>query len=144
MPHQIHDFSPERFRAICRSRHVDKVALAAMSGVSLPAIHSWQRGDTRPTVLSLRMVARALGVPLADFLDPSPLTLLRMRLDRALSQQEVARVAGITVSTVSRLECATGALTADAAARLARVYRVPVGDIQAAHAAGRAVLSSAV
>jgi transcriptional regulator with XRE-family HTH domain len=63
-------------------------ALAARSGVSINAISRIERGETSPTVVSLRRLAAALGQPIGAFFSdgPAPASMV-VRRDRRLRSE---------------------------------------------------------
>jgi len=63
-------------------------ALAARSGVSINAISRIERGETSPTVASLRRLAAALGQPIGAFFadGPAPASMV-VRRDRRLRSE---------------------------------------------------------
>jgi transcriptional regulator with XRE-family HTH domain len=66
---------------------------------------------------------------LADVLRPLGEQLRRLRLERKLSQERLAELAGLNYKHIGRIELAKVEPGADVLVRLARALRVPVGDL---------------
>ena len=78
----------QRVKTLRERRGLSLRALAARSGVSLNAISRIERGETSPTVVSLRRLAAALGQPIgAFFADGQAPTAMVVRRDRRLRSE---------------------------------------------------------
>jgi transcriptional regulator with XRE-family HTH domain len=66
---------------------------------------------------------------LPDVLRPLGEQLRRLRLERALSQERLAELAGLNYKHIGRIELAKVEPGAAVLVRLARALRVPVGDL---------------
>jgi transcriptional regulator with XRE-family HTH domain len=55
-------------RRLCKEKNVTFAWLSKETGISQPAMGRWFRGEVTPKLESRMLVARALGVPLADLL----------------------------------------------------------------------------
>src|SRR3970282_1532273 len=75
----------QRVKTLRERRGLSLRALAARSGVSINAISRIERGETSPTVASLRRLAAALGQPIGAFFadGPAPASMV-VRHDRRL------------------------------------------------------------
>lgn len=137
----VADFAPEQLAALRKERGWSASALARQSGVSVAAIQSWERGATRPTIVSLSKVAEALQVPVWRFINAATWadetaglrTLRALRVWAGLTIADVALEAAYSPSTISRVESGIGALTDGLATRLAAVYQVPLEQIRQAY-----------
>jgi transcriptional regulator with XRE-family HTH domain len=137
----VADFAPDQLVAIRKERGWTATKLAHQSGVSVAAIQSWERGATRPTIVSLSQVAEALGVPVWRLIDAATWTdeaaglqtLRALRVWAGLTIADVAQEAAYSASSVSRVESGIGALTDGLAHALASVYQVEVGLVRDAY-----------
>lgn len=66
---------------------------------------------------------------LPDVLRPLGEQLRRLRLERELSQERLAELAGLNYKHIGRIELAKVEPGAEVLVRLARALRVPVGDL---------------
>ena len=76
-----------------------------------------------------RKTATAKPRTLPDVLRPLGTQLRRLRLERKLTQEGLAELAGLTYKHVGRIELAKVEPGTDVLVRLARALRVPVGDL---------------
>lgn len=139
MPRQVLDFQPAKLTAALHRAGLSPREAAHAAGLSPHTVWSWQRGASRPTVVSLTAVARVLRVqPSALRADEGwPLPLRSIRLERGMRMAAVAAVMGVSPATLSRAERGVGGLSAALASRLAAAYGTPEADICAAHAASQ-------
>jgi transcriptional regulator with XRE-family HTH domain len=78
----------QRVKSLRERQELSLRALAARSGVSINAISRIERGETSPTVASLRRLAAALGQPIGAFFPdgPAPAAVV-VRRDRRLRSE---------------------------------------------------------
>ncbi len=138
-------FDRGRLRARREAANLTRRQLAEAAGVHLIAIRQWETGHRVPTVETVAVLARALGVSpltLTDRaeVDTARLTLRDLRISTGLTQEQAAAAAGMRRTTFSKIERGTdGALSPGAAQALADGLRVSIGQVRAAHAAARAI-----
>ena len=90
---------PDRLVAWIEFRGLSVTALSSLTGVSRSLISKWRTRDASPSMSSAHKVARALGVPAAEFFCETPWERLRRCLmSHAMatpSSQSAARLAGV-------------------------------------------------
>ena len=78
----------QRVKSLRERQQLSLRALAARSGVSINAISRIERGETSPTVASLRRLAAALGQPIGAFFPDGPARAAAVvRRDRRLRSE---------------------------------------------------------
>jgi len=78
----------QRVKSLRERQQLSLRALAARSGVSINAISRIERGETSPTVASLRRLAAALGQPIGAFFPDGPAPAAAVvRRDRRLRSE---------------------------------------------------------
>lgn len=133
----VRGFSAAALRAARTRSRWSQADLATMAGVSESTIAGWERGISLPTVRRLRAVADALGKPVDEFLRSTGTrtqALVDLRAARRYTLVEAAEAAGISKSTLGRLENGHGNLSAEAGDKLAGAYALTAEDIEAAFA----------
>ncbi len=134
----VASFDPARLRDLRRSHGMSHDTLGSLTGLQRPNLIAYERGDRRPGVDVLVALAKALGVdPLAlTRVDPTTATLADLRARAGLTRVETAARLGISSSYLRALERDPRQLRPELAKRLARMLRIPVEEVQAAHARG--------
>ena len=107
--------------------------LAALVAVSESSVLRWGTDQAKPTATRLKSIADAVGVPIGDLLanQPGSQSLRDLRESAGLSLSELSVLAGGSVSSLLRLERGGVALS-DPRRRLAEIYEVTIGDLDAA------------
>ncbi|MGP1561613.1 MAG: helix-turn-helix domain-containing protein [Helicobacteraceae bacterium] len=94
----------ERIKFFRKEKNWRQEDLAKFSGVSLPSIKRYELGQSNITVKNLRKISDALGVDLSD---TTP-ELEKLRVERGLSRERVAKLANINIKTLTAYENGAG------------------------------------
>ena len=108
--------------------------LAALVSVSESSVLRWENDQAKPTATRLKAIADAVGVPIGDLLEnlPGSQSLRDLRESAGLSLSELSVLVGGSVSSLLRLERGGVALRDPLRRRLAEIYEVTIGDVEAA------------
>lgn len=108
--------------------------LAALVSVSESSVLRWETDQAKPTATRLKAIADAVGVPIGDLLknQAGSQSLRDLRESAGLSLSELSVLAGGSVSSLLRLERGGVALSDPLRRRLAEIYEVTIGDLEAA------------
>lgn len=137
----VKNFSPAALKKIRLDHGWSLQKLASRAGVSVAALTKWERGTSRPSVVTLSRAATALGVRNSDLqVHRGPQTLVELRVGAGFSLDALAGHAGFDPATLSRAERGIGGLSPELEKALAKVYSLPPATIRrkfAAASAGR-------
>ena len=114
-------------------RGITIAELARLTGVSVPAVHNWERGGAIPQADLLLRVATALGIstPMDALIDiPRDERLLAdWRVLFGMLQTEVAKALGVEGAAVSAIERGTRLPTPPQRDKLAQMYGISPDEI---------------
>lgn len=138
MAQGISGFSGAALRRTRRQRGLTADQLALRAGVTENTVLRWETGTSRPTAANLRSVTAALDLTPADLLPRRGTIDPNLRDIRELAGHNLetaAAAAGLPRSTLARLERGVQGLTERTADALARLYELPLDEVEAAVAA---------
>jgi transcriptional regulator with XRE-family HTH domain len=133
----VRGFSGPALRQARREAHITADDLAAALQVSESSVLRWETGAARPIAAHVGAVAQALGVPISRLMPaaPSALTLRDLRERSGLSLAGAAEAAGMSVSSMARLERGGRWLNEATKVALSTLYKTSGSGVEAAHAA---------
>ncbi|WP_079153898.1 helix-turn-helix transcriptional regulator [Streptomyces subrutilus] len=93
-------------RELRELRAIPQEQLASAVGCSRSAVSMWETRDQRPSPSHLLKLALALGVDPSDLLEGprGERTLRELRKARGLTQNDLARIVGVTAATYCNVE----------------------------------------
>lgn len=106
----VMSFDGSRLSIACRLRRLPRTNLAAAVGVTPAAITQFERGQTRPTRVTLNALALALGMPQEYFLqgerfEPVPSAHFRsLRATPAISREQALAFSELSFAVVKVIE----------------------------------------
>ncbi len=135
-------FSGERLRQERLARRSDDTSswtitqLGRRLGVSHVAVLRWEQGSRIPELHHLRALCRLLEVEPWDLMPPPEEGphLIHLRIRSFLTQLQVADRLKIAMQTYSSVENGERPLTPPVARDLAKAFRTPLEQVEAAHA----------
>ncbi|MGD9517670.1 helix-turn-helix domain-containing protein [Mycolicibacterium sp.] len=130
----LRGFSPTRFADLRRRRGLTIDDLARLSARGTSTLYAWESGARTPQVDILALVMAILDRPIADVIDLTPDERYPgdWRVIRGMTQPELAAAAGITTTTLRKIERAAVALTDRNAAAIARALGISPDAYRAA------------
>jgi transcriptional regulator with XRE-family HTH domain len=131
----VRGFDPEALVRLRKERGLSHDALAERTGWGRPNIIRWEKGRRRPSPAMLLAIADALQVEPAELTSISLANaeLVDLRALAGLTQEQVARAAGIPKPTYALIEHCQLPLEPALVDRLASIFGVTSRDVQRAH-----------
>lgn len=144
--HGMRGFSPAKLRRRRSGARLTLEQLALLSGVGQQTLSAWETGKSEPTPHKLGAVAAALRVTVADLtaIPDHEVQLADLRFLQGLKQADVAKVLGVPLSVVSRMERAVSTPTETQLDALAQLYDVERAAVDTAWSRTRDVVLSSL
>ena len=123
------EWDPATLREARLRAQMSQAELARAVGVRTNAVGEWEQGSA-PRIHRYGPIAKALGIDVAALLGQgwrSQLTALR--LERGVTQLELAKLSGVPRQTIQSVEAGRFALSWSSAEKIAAVWGIEPGDI---------------
>ena len=133
----LRGFDPDAFRQArlaYKRKGISPQDLGRLADVGESTIWSWENGTRAPNIDKLMAAIAVLGVPVSRVvrISPGKLMLADLRNLAGLTQPELAKRAGMTTTSLSKLERAETHLTEAKAKALAPLLGVSPDEVAAA------------
>ncbi len=102
----IRGFSPAALRRYRSLKRYSLSEVSTLSGISATTINAWETGRSRPSPRTLKAVAEALEVQIADLapVKEDDLRVADLRFQAGLNQEDLADAAGLPAGVLGAIE----------------------------------------
>ncbi|MEU2004712.1 helix-turn-helix domain-containing protein [Rhodococcus sp. NPDC019627] len=135
----LNGFQPRALEVARTAAGLSRGALSRALGVDPSTIHKWETSRSHPEPEHLTRITETLGIPLDRLLvvPRNRQVLADLRILAGLTQRQVANRAGISTTTIGKIERGEASLSDRHAAALADVLCVDERTIRAAYLRNR-------